>query len=786
MVNFWKITNHCKCIAFSEWAVLDLLFSEDEYLRVIVETGYSTCISMIVNSSDTILSLKLKLQQRNGISPEHQQIVVLGKDFPKDDMTLKQSGIVNNSVVYQVYQFSSTMQIFVKCLTGRTITIVVNESNTTWDLQALICRSQQIPPCKQRLIFSGKQLDVNKMLEDYKITEDCTIHLVLRLRGLTIFIKSLEKIDYLPVKSRNTIREIKNKLKEDFSFTRSCLIYSKTELEDLKTLDDYGVTPESVLHLIPAVCVKTAANSVLPLVGIHYNDKIHAIISQIQKQVYMTFTEPPCLSLDGEPLMNEQRTLHEISLKPDVTFMLHSSPLLAAPVQLNVVSSTGRTTLAAYSGTSTVKAVKRMIQRESGIPCKMQRLFLRGKELEDPKSLAEYNIASGSELNLVGDNTIESEELERLQIARLKAERVLSQKQNLQLQAEHVAEEERNLHKVAERRVEEAMQQMREAHIEEERKAAEREQELQSQLAEAQEALQHGTVATSGPTETDISPWKISRSDVHLIGEIGVGAWGSVARGMYNGQQVAVKYPHPMILNEDTLMRLERETELMTQVRHPNIIRIIAAVFDDSSYRLQAPPMILTEICDLNLRQCYEQRRLENTEKLPIFQDVAYGLHYLHDRQEPIIHRDVSAPNILLRALPNGSWHAKVSDFGSANLARLSRTAGEGAIIYTAPECFPQTDPTAERVPHTTKIDIYSYGMLVCEVITAKLPDPEQYLDRLEEVKRASTDIHQLIVWCTKRSPKERPTMMSVLDELSKMIHIQNLLARTSNQQFQY
>ena len=309
------------------------------------------------------------------------------------------------------------------------------------------------------------------------------------------------------------------------------------------------------------------------------------------------------------------------------------------------------------------------------------------------------------------------------------------------------------------------MQQLRDA-TQAQREAAEREQELRRQLAEAQEALatlQH-TATAPDQAKTDITPWKIYRRDVRLMGEIGVGA-----RGMVNDQHVAVKYPHQLILNEDTLRRLERETELMTQVRHPNLIRIIAAVFDEHSYRLQAPPMIITEILDLNLRQCYEQRCLADTSKLPIFQDVAYGLHYLHDRQEPIIHRDVSAPNVLLQALPNGTWRAKVSDFGSANLARLSKMAGEGAIIYTAPESFPQTDPTAKRVPHTTKIDVYSYGILLCEVLNAKMPDPEQYLDRLEQVKTKSAEMHQLIVWCTKRNPPERPTMAHVLDELSKM-----------------
>ena len=110
--------------------------------------------------------------------------------------------------------------------------------------------------------------------------------------------------------------------------------------------------------------------------------------------------------------------------------------------------------------------------------------------------------------------------------------------------------------------------------------------------------------------------------------------------------------------------------------------------------------------------------RVHCLSKMPIFKDVAYGLHCLHNRQEPIIYRDISGPSIFLEALPVGLWRAKLSDFGSANLAHLSQTAEEGAIIYAALETFPQSDPKAPHIVHTTKIDVFSYGILLCEVLT--------------------------------------------------------------------
>ena len=210
-----------------------------------------------------------------------------------------------------------------------------------------------------------------------------------------------------------------------------------------------------------------------------------------------------------------------------------------------------------------------------------------------------------------------------------------------------VGSHEQRARQEAERELEQTrnnLQRMRVALIEEQERARQNEAELQRRLADAQAELQRHV---THPVKADITPWKVSRSDVHIVSEIGVGAWGTVARGMCNGQQVAIKYPHQLILNEDTLKRLERETELMTQVRHPNLIRIIAAVFDEQSHRFRAPPMIVTEILDMNLRQCYERGQLQVSGKMPIFLDVSYGPHYLH--------RACSSPCLVCRSLSRAS-----------------------------------------------------------------------------------------------------------------------------------
>jgi len=294
-----------------------------------------------------------------------------------------------------------------------------------------------------------------------------------------------------------------------------------------------------------------------------------------------------------------------------------------------------------------------------------------------------------------------------------------------------------------------------------------REQDVQVQEKEAQiQRLQHRLSTTLLHTHSqEIEFWRVSAKEVQVDqGVLGRGAWGYVTRGTFRGQQVAIKKVYPDILKPHTVDRIRREISTMAQVRHPNLVLFIAAVLDD-----RTGPMIITEILDTSLRMAYEENQL-GSNKLRVFRDVASALNYLHLHREPIIHRDVSTANVLLEAVANGVWKAKLSDFGSANLVRFATTPGEGAIIYTAPEAFPQHPRSrTPPPPQTPKIDVYSYGVLVGEVVTQNLPDPDKLQEMVQQVQRQWPQIHPLVTSSTEYNPDDRPTMASILEELGRL-----------------
>ena len=198
---------------------------------------------------------------------------------------------------------------------------------------------------------------------------------------------------------------------------------------------------------------------------------------------------------------------------------------------------------------------------------------------------------------------------------------------------------------------------------------------------------------------------------------------------------------------------------IASRLRHPNLLQFIGATIQGR------PPIIVTELMATSLRAELSQHPLSNQQIKSIAMDVACGLNYLHQwKPDPIIHRDVSSPNVLLKHSGANSWEAKVSDYGSANSIQQisSYSVAPGNPAYAAPEArFPDD--------HTPKMDVYSFGVLLFEMSLHEQPEMS-VAGRAEQAKMVQWgSLANIIEECIAHLPKERPTIARVLEMLNSI-----------------
>jgi len=252
--------------------------------------------------------------------------------------------------------------------------------------------------------------------------------------------------------------------------------------------------------------------------------------------------------------------------------------------------------------------------------------------------------------------------------------------------------------------------------------------------------------------------WAISRKEVELMDdELGKGAWGVVRKARFRGETVAAKCLHEALSQESTeflYKAIRRELDIASNVRHPNLVFFLGAVIEGDLTEL----IILNEFMDCSLRDVLAEGQLSRSQIKSISFDVARALNYLHScKPQPLIHRDVSSANVLLQRLGPDYWKAKVSDYGSLQAINLACTIAPGNLVYAAPEAM-------RIAQQTCKMDTYSFGILLIEMLTCQLPVVQQRVRLLQDIKWR--EMHLLIEICIRDNPEERPTMQDIINSL--------------------
>ena len=294
---------------------------------------------------------------------------------------------------------------------------------------------------------------------------------------------------------------------------------------------------------------------------------------------------------------------------------------------------------------------------------------------------------------------------------------------------------------------------------EKEKEEVEKEQQYHRQLQEKERELRQSQDAVRIYQQIADDRWVIDKDEVILTREeLGRGSYATVNVGIFRGLRVAVKSLHN-IISDFNLALFSREMSIVSRVRHPNLVQFIGATKVDN-------PLILTELMSTSLYKESQKIQLTEQQILSIAQDVALGLNYLHlFKPRPIIHRDVSSPNVLLEPLASeAGYKAKVADYGTPKLLQedSSHTVRPGNPAYAAPEApFPDQ--------HSPAMDVYSYSVLLME-ITLHSPPEMTTVERERQSHNVSwSPVKSLIQRCLNTTRQHRPTMPQIIEALREI-----------------
>ncbi|CAI9097603.1 OLC1v1034072C1 [Oldenlandia corymbosa var. corymbosa] len=276
--------------------------------------------------------------------------------------------------------------------------------------------------------------------------------------------------------------------------------------------------------------------------------------------------------------------------------------------------------------------------------------------------------------------------------------------------------------------------------------------------------------------------------------ELGRGGFGVVYKGeLDDGTKIAVKRMEAAVISRKALDEFQSEIAVLSKVRHRHLVSLLGYSVEGSERILvyeYMPQGALSK--HLFHWKSFKLEPLSWKKRLNIALDVARGMEYLHTlAHQSFIHRDLKSSNILL----GDDFRAKVSDFGLVKLA----PEGEKSVVTRLAGTFGYLAPEyAVTGKITTKADVFSYGVVLMELLTGLTaldehrPEESQYLaawfwhiksskeklmaaidsalDAKEEKFEAILTMAELAGHCTAREPNQRPEMGHVVNVLSSLV----------------
>ncbi|XP_062189972.1 cysteine-rich receptor-like protein kinase 10 [Phragmites australis] len=227
-------------------------------------------------------------------------------------------------------------------------------------------------------------------------------------------------------------------------------------------------------------------------------------------------------------------------------------------------------------------------------------------------------------------------------------------------------------------------------------------------------------------TLLSLSSLQVATNNFDESNKLGEGGFGAVYKGDLSGQEVAVKRLSKG--SNQGLEELRNELVLVAKLHHKNLVRLEGFCLEEGE-RLLVYEYMPNKSLDTILFDPEEKRKLDWRKRFNIIEGVARGLQYLHeDSQKKIVHRDMKASNVLLDA----DMNPKIGDFGLARLFGQDQTRDVtnrivGTFGYMSPEYV-------MRGQYSTKSDVFSFGVLVIEIVTGQRNSGQYFAEQHEDI----------------------------------------------------